>query len=440
MKEKRTKYDLITKYPNIIGSAILTALSVVQLGMFVLWLSKNLVTNDEGFAFKGTIALVLCATTVFMLTKIIVEKVVKNTKLTWPYITVLTVYIMTLPTAVSVCFNAVLYAVCFTLTMILSGAIILYFYGKHEKRLVVLIVMFAVLCALGFLNRAAFWTGITESFIFLSIQLYRNLRTKRKNIADKSWRNTLLLFCILIIIMLLPQYFKYNDVQATLYTKSVREQVAARAVVPYLENEMMESDEKYLLGVINRDDYDPGHGYESFNFLMHRYEQDGLDMEEIWNNLYSNAYHRYGKQIFARYAKNTVKGWAAPLLVQSEMSNELIDTHHGYYYGLFQDAAPVIADKYMAFGLLGLKAIFIILAIQLMASVIIDIAKGRFKKKLEEGEHRKIEALAMLLCMGLLWTANQTLFSLEGMSYVVSIGSVITWLLLASFVWIKKRD
>ena len=441
----KENYKKITKYPNFIGCAAFSGLTLLQTVLCVIWISGNLteiseVGGNETFRYKALISFALMTASVFLTVMTLIVKVRKREMKMWPYATVITLYIMTLPTVVSVNFDATLFAVCFSLEMLLTVCILLYFYDKHERRLFVLIAMFVVLCVLGYLNRAAFWAGIFESMVFLSIQLYRNLKTKRNNIADKSWRNTLLLFLILIIIMLMPQYFKYNNINGTLYKKSVEQQLSARLVVPYLEKEYMARERDYLLGVIRREDFDPSHGYESFNFLMHRYEEDGLDMEEIWSNLYKNGFHRYKKEMILSYGKNTVKGWLSPLLVYSEMNNSSVKSFHGYYYGLFQNSDPAFADRYMRVGLNGFTVLFIGMIIQMAAALIMDIASGKMKNKLEEGEHRIIEAVVALVCMGAVWTVCQTLFAMEGLSYVVSIGSAITWLAASPLIWIKRQN
>ena len=151
------------------------------------------------------------AAVVFILTMTIVKKVAGSKTKFFCYGTVV-LYVMTLPTVLSVNFNATLYAICVSLLMLLVFFALRYFYGVHTRRLWCLIGIFALLVVLSYLNRGAFWIGVFITFLFLTITLIRNIGIKGRNMADKSWRNTLLLFCILVIIMLMPQYFTYNNI------------------------------------------------------------------------------------------------------------------------------------------------------------------------------------------------------------------------------------
>lgn len=437
------KFKSIIKYPNLVGMAIFTAITIIQSGLFIGWLSKNLVVYSEvagkyQLQYKGLGSMLLMAGVLFWLLDILVKKVVGKEVNVLPGLIVTTVYIMTIPTLVSLHFSTPIYGICLTLLMLNTVFACQYFYDRHDLRLYRLIGMFAILCELGYLNRTAFWAGIIETFVFLSIQLYRNLRTKRNNIADKSWRNTLLLFCILIIIVLMPQYFNYNNVHAARYNYSVRQQLAARFITPYLELERVEKKEEYLLGVVRAGDYGLGHNYRNFNEIMYRYESDNLDMEEIWHNLYANTGYRYSKTIAKRYMKNTVRGLFAPFLVQSEMDSKDIMTHHGYYYGLFQNNSPVIANRYMRFGLFSLMLVSIAILIQLLVKIVIDCLSGKFKARIHAGEHKVIEAIILALCVCFAYLMIQTLFSLEGSSYVVSACSTIGWISSATFLWYER--
>lgn len=437
MKTKLS-YFKITEYPNIIGLGAFTALTVIQTVLFVLWLIDNLYVNGE-FLYRPLAAIVIMALSIYGLTNIISEKVMKNkTAVRIPICVLLSVYSVTLPITVSVCFDAIILALCVSLEFILISFAILYFYDRHEIRLYELLGMFGVLCVLCYLNRPGFWVGEIICLFFLGIQLVRNIKTKRKNISDKSWRNTLLLFLILVIIMLMPQYFRFNNIDFTKYYRTTGEQLAARMIVPYLDMEYY-GDNEYLLGVIKSDEYSTLNSYDRFNYLVNRYRKDGLDMDEIWNNFYKNTFHRYKKQIALRYVKDTVKNYAAPFLTEKEMNSQLTKTHHGFYYERFSRQNPVLSDKYMSFGLKGLFAVTLAIVIQIVGAVIYDAITGKMKLRLSDGKHRIIEAVILVTVTGLSWTAVQTLFAFEGMSYAVSIGSTLTWVVAASFIFMRPR-
>lgn len=429
----KNKYNRILKYPNLIGSAAFVALTAVQLGLFVMWMFNN-------FSIKGIGCTVLMGASVFFLLKIIVDRVLKREGKTIPAIAVVTVYIITLPTVSIVNFYASIIGLCATLIVLLVIFVNMYFYGEHDKRLIVLICMFIDLCALGYLNRPAFWTGIAETMVFLLIQLYRNLRTKRNNIADKSWRNTLLLFLILVIIMLLPQYFRYNNIKAVRYEKTASEQLAARVILPYLAKDKFDTDERFLLGVIKENEYDVNHSYKDFNRLMARYEADELDMDEIWKNLYRNTYYKYGKDVAKQYTKDVVDNGLAPVCLIKNINDSRRKAHLGYYYDLFQNNKPILSDKYMKFGLYGLFAVALTIILQTGVLLVTELIKGEFKKKFEEGRHRRIEAVIQVIAAGVFWILFETLFSLEGISYAAGIYATITWIIISSFVWFSKKE
>lgn len=438
------KFKSIMKYPNMVGMAAFTAVTIVQTALFIAWLTKNLVVINSisgkyQFQYKGLGSMILMGVSLFWLLNVLVKKVVGKEMKTNPAIIISTAYVLTIPTIVSINFNTPIYGVCLSLLMLNTIFQCQYFYERHDLRLYRLIAMFAILCELGYLNRTAFWAGLAETFVFLSIQLYRNLKTKRKNIADKSWRNTLLLFCILIIIVLMPQYFNYNNVQAARYNYSVKQQLAARVITPYLELERIEKNEEYLLGVVRAEDYGLGHNYRNFNEIMHRYEMDNLDMDEIWSNLYNNARYRYSKNIVTRYVKNSAKGFFAPFCVLGEMNSKDTITHHGYYYGLFQNNSPVLSNIYMRFGLISLSFISAALLIQLVIKIVLDLLLGKFKARLEAGEHKIIEEILLALCVSVVYLLLQTLFSLEGTSYVTSASATLAWFATSAFLWYEKK-
>lgn len=430
----------ITEYPNIIGFGAFTALTLIQTGLFVAWLTKNLCVNGE-FLYRPLAAVIIMALSIYGLTHIIADKVMKKqTSQRIPMCILLSVYAVTLPITVSVCFDAIILALCVSLEFILIGFAILYFYDRHEIRLYELLGMFGVLCALCYLNRPAFWVGEIICLVFLGIQLVRNIKTKRKNISDKSWRNTLLLFLILVIIMLMPQYFRFNNISFTRYYRTTGEQLSARIIVPYLDKEYYEGNNEYLLGVIKADEYGTLNSFDRFNSLVNRYEKDGLDMDEIWSNFYKNSFHRYKKQIAVRYVKDTLKNYAAPFMIEKEMKAQLIKTHHGFYYERFARQNPSLSNLYMSFGLKGLFATVAAIILQLAGAVIYDGITGKMKLRLSDGKHRIIEAVILVTVTGLAWTAVQTLFAFEGMSYAVSIGSTLIWIIAASFIWFDKKE
>ncbi len=441
MEKKKENSKPFLQYLNIAGAACFTGLTAIQTVLAVIWLSKNIFAGENGksvvFHYKEIGSFVFMGVVMFFLVQNIVKKVIGCEVRFFQYLSVM-IYVMTLPVVLSINFNATLYAVCLSLLLLLVLFSLRYFYGIHEHRLYELIGVFAILLVLSYLNRAAFWTGVIETFLFLTIQLIRNIKIRRKNMGDKSWRNTLLLFCILIIIMLLPQYCTYNNINHTLYHQSFEEQLAARVIVPYLEYEKKDKAEEYLLGVIRNADYGYGHPYRNFKNIIHRYEEDGLDMDTVWKNFYSNAYYRYRKSIAKRYLRDFARGLASPFLIESEMHSDMLPTHHGYYYGLFEENAEDISGNYMKFSLLMLEGVSAAVFVQTLALIISDIVKGKFKLKIEEGRHKRIEAVLLIACFGITMTAIQTLFSLEGTSYVSGMAPILTWFLIATFTWFRR--
>ena len=433
----------IFEYINIAGIAAFYAFTLIQTVFAVIWLAQNVAAGENGkkivFHYKETGSYVVMAAVVFLLLYTLVKKVIRSRAKFYVYAPV-ALYIMTLPTVLSVCFNSTLFAGCISVAMLLLYFSLRYFYGVHERRLWFLIGILATLVLLSYFNRAAFWVGIIETFVFLTIQLIRNIRIRGKNIADKSWRNTLLLFCILVIIVLMPQYFAYNHINHTLYHQPAREQLAARLIVPYLDYEKSEKNEEYLLGVIKNVDYDTLHSYRNFKRIIYRYEEDKLDMDAIWDNQYRNAYYRYRNTMVKRYVRDVARGVLSPFLLESEMNSETLVTRHGYYFAEFEKNCPVLSDNYFRFSLKGLFAFTLFIAVQLFAILVIRISKIKQELKPEEGRHGRIEAVIMLFVTGFFWTAIQTLFSLEGTSYVSGIGAVIIWILFSSFIWFPGKE
>jgi len=437
--KKKTFYE----YLNITGAAIFCALTLTQTILSIRWLVGNIMIFENGkyvLAYKECAAFLILAAAILILIKNITDKVMKR-KIKIIYCIVVTVYILTLPLVISACFFATLYTLCFSLLLFLTVFAIRYFYGNHEHRLFQLIGILVILILLSYLNRATFWCAVTETFVFLTIQLIRNIGIRKRNMADKSWRNTLLLFCILIIIMLMPQYFSYNNINHTMYHNSIEEQISARVLVPYIEYEKSENEE-YLLGVIRNADYSHGHPYRNFLNIINRYEEDELDMDTIWKNLYTNAFHRYKKNIVRRYLRDVSMALVSPFDVQYLMKTDKYPSHYGFYYGLFEEKLPEFSDDHFRFSMTALGVVSSVEVIQVLMALIIDIKRKKFKLKMEEGRHTKIEAVTLLLCHGMLWILLQTLFSIEGASFVAGFGSIIVWIVSASFLWFKqgKKD
>lgn len=445
-KESKSEQVNIFKFINILGISAFAALTLVQSLLSVIWLYGRVFSTTEEkklvFDYKGLVAFLLLGVTFFFLIKIITEKVIGNKVKPWYFIAI-TAYILSIPQVESLIFDATLFAVCFVFELLLIICFIVYFYGEHEMRLFGLIGIFAILVILSILNRPAFWLGELLTVVFLTIQLVRNIKTKKKNIGDKSWRNTLLLFCILIIIMLMPEYCRYNNIKHTLYHSSVNEQLAARFLVPYLEKEKIEGNTEYLLGVIDEGEFYPGRPYEEFKRIMHSYEDDGYDMDVIWSNLYHNAYYKYRRRWAINYAKNLANGYIMPFVMLKEMDSTNVLSHHGHYYSLFQKNNPYISNIYMKFGTYGLMGVTAVLIIQLLGVVILDIVKGKFKLKVETGHHMRIEAVIFIFVLLIFWNVLQTLFALEGVSYIVSIPSTVALLAMIPFAWLRdigKKD
>ena len=439
--ENTTKPYSVFDIVNSIGMAAFFALTIVQSVMGIWWIAVNTFAGENGkstvFHYKEIGSFVLMCAVVYFLIENVVKKVMGSKAKPYCYAAV-TAYIMSLPMVISVNYNATLYAVCTSLLLLLVLFSLRYFYGIHEHRLFQLIGVFAILVLLSYLNRPAFWTGVLETFVFLTIQLVRNIGVKNRNMNDKSWRNTLLLFCILIIIMLMPQYCSYNNIKHTLYNQSIEEQLSARVIIPYLEYEKGEKKEEYLLGVIKYVDYDSAHSYKNFKSIIHRYEEDNLDMDTIWKNLYTNAYYRYRNTIVKRYLRDYARGIASPFMISSEMKSETFPSHHGYYFSFFEKNTPSLSNVLFKYGLAGLFGMAAVAVVQIIGAIVADIATGKYKLKIEEGRHKKIEAIILIACFGFSWCAFLTLFSLEGTSFVTSIGAYITWILLASFTWFRK--
>ncbi|MCR5848678.1 MAG: hypothetical protein K6G75_11255 [Lachnospiraceae bacterium] len=441
--ENKKRSGSIVEYLNIAGTAAAVSFTLVQTVYAIMWFVSDAFAfgGKGGFSFhwKEAGSYIFMAAVIFFLTDTVVRKVT-DIKVKPFYYIVFVVYTLTIPTVVSVNFNATLQAVCVSLLLLLLSFMLRYFYGRHELRLYYLIGIFAITLVLSYLNRAAFWTGVFESFVFLTIQLIRNINIRRKNIGDKSWRNTLLLFCILIIIMLIPQYCSYNNIKHTLYHQSLKEQLSARFLVPYIEYEKMKTDDEYLLGVIKNIDIDSGHTYRDFKKIMHRYEEDELDMETIWDNLYRNAYYRYRKNMAKEYLRDVVKNCMAPFVLKADMDSNKAETHHGYYYGLFSVDSPVLSDNYFEFGLWGMFVLGTVTVIQILILLIKDIVTGKYRSKIEEGKHRKVEAVMLIVCLSIACTAFQSMFSLKGSSYVSGIGSVIIWVTAAAYTCFSARS
>ena len=437
------RINKIKEYVNISATGVFLAYTMVQTLFFILWYIKEasfiLRTMGAVSLLKESVLFLLIFGCVFLSFKNITDLVVKN-KIKLIYHIVLTLFITTSPLVVSMVVASTVFAVSIVFIMMLLYFCNRYFYGNHEKRLFHIIGVFALLFMLQIVNRAAFWCGEAVTFLFLSIQLIRNIITKRKNIADKSWRNTLLLFCILIIIVLIPQYCNYNNIQHTLYHQSIREQLAARFIVPYVEAEKADGNYEYLLGVIEKDDYAYERSYNSFKEIIHIYEEYNLDMDEIWNNLYRNMYFRYFKSAVSRYVKDASRNIFSAFLIKKEANSIELNSHHGYYYGLFQNASPKLSSIYMTFGVIGMCVIITAAFIQAIIICIIDLVTGKMKSRIASGNHAKIEAILLILCAAITWNCFETLFSLEGTSYIIGTGTIILLSSLLPILFCRRTE
>ena len=198
--------------------------------------------------------------------------------------------------------------------------------------------------------------------------------------------------------MLMPQYCNYNNITHTLYKQSVREQLSARFIVPYVEYEKTQKDNEYLLGVIERDDFTVEHPFKKFREIIYRYEQDNLDMDVIWDNLYKNSYYRYRKDAAKKYIRDFASTLFSVFTVLNDMKNPDINTTHGYYVGRFSKGNPVFAYSYFRFGMTAQMVVYICLIIQTAIISVVDFIFGKNKIKIEEGNHRITEAILLMLC------------------------------------------
>ena len=442
--EKNNKtINKIKEYANIPASGIFLAYTIVQTVLFILWYIKEAAyiirTSGVFSLIKESVIFLLIFGCVFLSVKNITDLVVKN-KLKPYYHIVLALFITTSPLVISMVIASTVFAVSIVFIMMLLYFCNRYFYGNHEKRLYHIIGVFALLFMLQIVNRAAFWCGEAITFLFLTIQLIRNIITKRKNISDKSWRNTLLLFCILIIIVLIPQYCNYNSIHHTLYHQSLREQLAARFIVPFVESEKVDGNYEYLLGVIEKDDYAYERSYNSFKEIIHRYEEDELDMDEIWNNLYKNMYYRYFKTAVNRYLKDSTRNLFSAFLIKKEANSIELNSHHGYYYGLFQNASPKLSSIYMTFGIVGICVVSAAAFIQAIIICVIDLITGKMKSRIASGNHPKIEAVLLILCAAITWNYFETLFSLTGTSYIIGAGTIILLSSLLPILFCRQTE
>ena len=442
-ENKNAKINKIKEYANIPASGIFLAYTIIQTILFCVWFAKEaaFIVRTAGVMslVKESVIILLIFGCMFLSVKNISDLVVKN-KLKPYYHIVLALFITTSPLVVSMVVASTVFAVSIIFIMMLLYFCNRYFYGNHEKRLYHIIGVFALLFMLQIVNRAAFWCGEAVTFLFLTIQLIRNIITKRKNISDKSWRNTLLLFCILIIIVLIPQYCNYNNIHHTLYHQSLREQLAARFIVPFVESEKVDGNYEYLLGVIEKDDYAYERSYNSFKEIIHRYEEDELDMDEIWNNLYRNMYYRYFKTAVNRYLKDSTRNLFSAFLIKKEANSIELNSHHGYYYGLFQNASPKLSSIYMSFGIVGICFASVAAFIQALILCVIDMITGKMKSRIASGNHAKIEAVLLILTATITWNFIQTLFSLTGTSYIIGAGALIICYSLIPILWLRNKE
>ncbi|MBO6088693.1 MAG: hypothetical protein J6P37_00040 [Lachnospiraceae bacterium] len=120
--DKKTKTKNFLEYLNTAGIAAFCALTLVQTVFACIWLAKNIFASKNGkefyFHYKETGSFVFMAAVVFILTMTIVKKVVASKAKFYCY-GVVVLYIMTLPTVLSVNFNATLFAVCISILLLL---------------------------------------------------------------------------------------------------------------------------------------------------------------------------------------------------------------------------------------------------------------------------------------------------------------------------------
>ena len=110
MKTK-TKNKNFLEYLNTVGIAAFSALTIIQTVFACIWLARNIAAPKNGrefyFHYKETGSFVLMAAVVFILTMTIVKKVAGSKAKFYCY-GVIVLYVMTLPTVLSVNFNATL--------------------------------------------------------------------------------------------------------------------------------------------------------------------------------------------------------------------------------------------------------------------------------------------------------------------------------------------
>ncbi len=79
----------------------------------------------------------------------------------------------------------------------------------------------------------------------------------------------------------------------------------------------------------------------------------------------------------------------------------------------------------MTFGVIGMCVIITAAFIQAIIICIIDLVTGKMKSRIASGNHAKIEAILLILCAAITWNCFETLFSLEGTSYIIGTGTII---------------
>ena len=183
MSENKKKF-IVKEYADVAGAAAFFALTVSQVIAFGIWLFFDITLKTVSFSakdfLKSIFVLLLLSWSVFFLIKTVTRLVIKNEKMKIFPMVILTLFIVTSPSSLIFVFYAPLYAVCLALLLTLLIFSINYFYGVHERRLYFLIGIFALLTLLMSLNRASFWCGEAITFLFLSIQLVRNIITKER--------------------------------------------------------------------------------------------------------------------------------------------------------------------------------------------------------------------------------------------------------------------
>jgi hypothetical protein len=123
--------------------------------------------------------------------------------------------------------------------------------------------------------------------------------------------------------------------------------------------------------------------------------------------------------------KDSTRNLFSAFLIKKEANSIELNSHHGYYYGLFQYASPKLSSIYMTFGIVGICVVSSAAFIQAIIICVIDLATGKMKSRIATGNHPKIEAVLLIICAAITWNYFETLFSLTGTSYIIGAGTII---------------